>query len=356
MDIHRFNMEKKKTLVSIVIPVFNRKDLVCAMINSIIAQTYQNWELLLIDDGSTDGTLEMLQNLAIVDRRINIYNRYRQPKGAPTCRNIGLEYAKGRYIIFFDSDDLIPNHSLEQRVDFMEKNQHLDFAVFPAMSFTDGVVKGKSKDYYTGVQIEKNDLKHFIDCNLPFLVVTNIYKVASLVKKKILWDECLLSLQDADFNIQNLKKANEYMYATEARIDYFIRIVPQSNSISQILHRTSHCNSHLYFVKKIFQELPADWRMKNRWAIRQRIIFIYTLLDVESKEYIAELKKIVQVYDNAFYPVFCISVNFYSFLRKKRFPNPIYWAFPYYSFYRKIHNLIYRIKINSLLKKGIIQK
>lgn len=349
-------MERSESLVSVVIPVFNRKELVHIMVESIMEQTYPNWELLLVDDGSAGDTLEMIHGFAVVDKRIKVYNRNRLPKGAPTCRNIGLKHAIGKYIIFFDSDDWIPDHSLEQRVDFMEKNQYLDFAVFPAMSFTDEIVKGKYKKFYAGVQIGNNDLKHLIDCNLPFLVVTNIYKVTSLMKKNILWDEYLLSLQDADFNIQNLNKANEYMYATNARIDYYIRIVPQSNSISQSLHKASHCTSHLYFVKKIFKELPTDSRQKNKWAIRRRIVFIYTLIHGESKEYQAGLKKIVQMYDSAFYPVFCISANFYSFLKKIHFSNSIYWAFPYYSLYGKFYNLRYRMKIDNLLKKKMIRK
>lgn len=62
-------------LVSIIIPVFNRKDLVYKMVESIIQQTYQKWELLLIDDGSTDGALEMCNEIASTDERIRTYTR-----------------------------------------------------------------------------------------------------------------------------------------------------------------------------------------------------------------------------------------------------------------------------------------
>ena len=72
-----------KCIVSIIIPIFNRKELVSSMINSVINQTFQNWELLLIDDGSTEDTLEMLHQFTIVDKRIYLYKRDKHPKGAP---------------------------------------------------------------------------------------------------------------------------------------------------------------------------------------------------------------------------------------------------------------------------------
>ncbi|WP_294598998.1 glycosyltransferase family 2 protein [uncultured Bacteroides sp.] len=342
-----------KCIVSIIIPIFNRKELVSSMINSVINQTFQNWELLLIDDGSTEDTLEMLHQFTIVDKRIYLYKRDKHPKGAPVCRNIGLSYAKGKYVIFFDSDDLIPDYNIQQRVDFMERNKDLDFAVFPAMSFTGKI--GEGENDYVGIKTEGDDLKHLIDCNLPFLVVTNIYRITSLVEKGIMWDEHLLSLQDADFNIRNMINGNKYDYAYDARIDYYIRIIPHSNSISQSIYNVSHYDSHLYFIHKILKELPIGWKIENKWSIRRRIVYIYTLLGEDSNEHLQQLKNMILMEDNVFYPLFCLSVKLYAFLRKYSCPKSIYWAFPYYSLYKKMHDISRRKRIAKLLKKGLLK-
>src|SRR5690606_7161596 len=102
--------------VSIVIPVFNRERLIAETVNSVLKQDYDNWELLLIDDGSTDSTLEIINNFSILDSRIKYFQRSQLPKGAQTCRNLGIQKATGTYIMFMDSDDLLATFCLGQRV------------------------------------------------------------------------------------------------------------------------------------------------------------------------------------------------------------------------------------------------
>ena len=86
-------MGKGETKVSVVIPVYNVINYLATTINSIICQTYTNWELLLVDDGSTDGSLEVSRAFCKEDERIHLFERDRPPKGAPTCRNIGFACA-----------------------------------------------------------------------------------------------------------------------------------------------------------------------------------------------------------------------------------------------------------------------
>ena len=89
--------------LSIVIPFFNKKILTGKMIDSIIANKFTSWELLAIDDGSSQETLEYLKKYEVYDN-IQIIHRNIEPKGAQTCRNIGLQKARGEYIVFFDSE------------------------------------------------------------------------------------------------------------------------------------------------------------------------------------------------------------------------------------------------------------
>src|SRR5690554_5694001 len=101
--------------ISIIIPVFNRQKLIKETLDSVLAQIYENWECIVVDDGSTDETWEVLEQYAKKDARIKIHKRHRDPKGAPTCRNIGMELSEGEYLIFLDSDDLLAKWALQHR-------------------------------------------------------------------------------------------------------------------------------------------------------------------------------------------------------------------------------------------------
>jgi len=106
------NIYQTSLKISIIIPVFNRENLIEFTINSIRNQSYENFECLLIDDGSTDKTLEVMWKCVKNDNRFKILKREEKyPKGPSGCRNMGLDIAQGEYIQFFDSDDLMhPDH------------------------------------------------------------------------------------------------------------------------------------------------------------------------------------------------------------------------------------------------------
>ncbi len=107
--------------VSIVVPVYNCEKFIVATIRSVQAQTYQNWELILVDDCSTDKSIELIKNEMQSDERIRLVC---QPKnlGAASARNRGVDEATGRYLCYLDADDLWEPCKLEHELDFMEKN------------------------------------------------------------------------------------------------------------------------------------------------------------------------------------------------------------------------------------------
>ena len=108
--------------VSIIIPNYNRATLIGETLESIIAQTFVDWECIIVDDVSTDNSLEIINNYSIKDQRFNLILRdSKSPKGANSCRNIGLKEAKGDYIIFFDRDDLMTENHLEKKVEAIIK-------------------------------------------------------------------------------------------------------------------------------------------------------------------------------------------------------------------------------------------
>ena len=102
--------------ISIITPSFNRADIIHETAQSIFNQTYPYWEWVIVDDGSTDNSWEVINEFAAKDPRVKIYKRDREPKGACSCRNIAIERSTGSYLLFLDSDDLLASFCLEQRI------------------------------------------------------------------------------------------------------------------------------------------------------------------------------------------------------------------------------------------------
>ncbi|MDP9956820.1 glycosyltransferase EpsH [Epilithonimonas hungarica] len=97
--------------VSIIIPCYNVEDYISQCLDSITRQTYQNIEIICINDGSTDGTLSIIENYAVSDSRIKLYNQ--NNKGLSITRTLGIEYALGDHVMFVDSDDWLELNCLE---------------------------------------------------------------------------------------------------------------------------------------------------------------------------------------------------------------------------------------------------
>ncbi len=97
--------------ISIIIPLFNREELIKETLNSILAQSFADWECIVVDDGSTDNSRDVVSSYIEGDKRIQCFNRPDAlEKGANSCRNFGFTKAKGEYIQWFDSDDvMLPN-------------------------------------------------------------------------------------------------------------------------------------------------------------------------------------------------------------------------------------------------------
>ena len=106
-------------LVSIIIPTYNRAHIIHETLDSVLSQSYTNWKCIVVDDGSTDTTEEVLKSYVKKDARFQYNKRpIDRKKGANACRNYGLDLAKGAYIVFFDSDDVF----YYVYCDFMSRN------------------------------------------------------------------------------------------------------------------------------------------------------------------------------------------------------------------------------------------
>lgn len=108
-------------MVSIILPVFNAERFLPQCLYSILRQTYQNWELIAVDDGSKDGSMEILKSYEKRDNRIHIISK--KNEGVSIARNIALKHAHGDYIYFVDSDDIVMPEALMILVKAMDSNK-----------------------------------------------------------------------------------------------------------------------------------------------------------------------------------------------------------------------------------------
>lgn len=113
----------KEDLVSIVVPVYNSEKFIKETVETVKAQDYQNWELLLVNDCSTDNSKEKIKKYEKEDNRIRLID-LKENSGAATARNTGMKEAKGKYIAFLDADDLWENTKLKKQIEFMQKNNY----------------------------------------------------------------------------------------------------------------------------------------------------------------------------------------------------------------------------------------
>jgi len=115
-------------MFSIITPLHNNASTLLDTFNSLKNQYYENWEWIIIDDYSEDGSLACVRDLKRSDKRISIYQN-RGRNGACACRNIGIEKSKGSYLIFLDPDDMLRENSLSERMKLLKKNNALQMLI-----------------------------------------------------------------------------------------------------------------------------------------------------------------------------------------------------------------------------------
>ena len=308
-------MQTSVTL-SIVMPVFNHTDDLKTMLNSILDNSYQDWELLAVDDGSDEETKETLKQYATQDRRIKIIQREREPKGAQTCRNTGFELARGEYIVFFDSDDYVAPYCLEQRVKELSKHPELDFMVFRSGTFCDNAFHQEPDKLNYGYQIYKDDIEAFCSRTLPFIVWNNIYRRTSLLKRNISWDTHLLSLQDAQFNLECILSGMLYAYSSLPP-DYGYRTFSKDSVSKQILS-VAHYGSNLYAATRFYALIQQRYGHCYDHALYRGTMFLYVKVSRTGvhKDYNLHLASLVQSFSPLWGTLFRWQMRLTHFLCK----------------------------------------
>jgi len=283
-------MSYQSPLVSIIVPTFNRVHLIGETLDSVLAQTYTNWECIVVDDGSSDGTQKLLEHYARDDERFRYYPRPTSKlKGSASCRNYALEKALGTYVIFLDSDDLLAPFCLEKRLDFVSKNQSHDLWIFPMQSFV-GTLDDKKHVYgsFETVKSRAFFIQKFYAGQHPFAITCVFWKKDTLLKLNGFNDR-LQIFTDPDLHLRMLEQGFDFKLALSYPVDCYYRLLENfhkkhnSNFIlkNNLVFFESHLNSGIlesvtYFKKVysayIFDEKRFSYLPKyNQLGIRKKV-------------------------------------------------------------------------------------
>lgn len=219
--------------ISVLMPVYNSEKFLLETVQAVINQSYTDWELILVDDGSTDNSKEICTKLMNDDKRIKYI--LQENLGVSHTRNVALENAQGKYIVFVDSDDLIHEDYLKILINSIEKNNS-DISVcnFIERKISNtGNIEDINREFYPKEVMEMSEMKGYImdfgNSGLLNPLWNKIYKRQIIENNNITFDEKVETGEDFIFNLQYFRKTKKISFIKE-KLYYYIR--RNNNSIT----------------------------------------------------------------------------------------------------------------------------
>jgi glycosyltransferase involved in cell wall biosynthesis len=254
--------------VSVVIPCYNCEKYITECLDSIVNQTYKNIEIILVDDGSNDDTL------SIVEKYKNIIVIKNTNKGVSNARNCGIYKSTGDYIIFIDSDDYIEKNAIKTMMDCMIKD-NLDMVRSNYKKIIGKKLYSLDSLYKSKTFINKNNFKETI---YRFVLGTEkfnyacstIYRLDIIKENKILFDENIINGEDAIFVMDYIKHINSICYIPDELYIYRIHensMTKKGKSIDLIW------DNKLKYINEL-RKKEKEWNMEQYGLVDCKIIYI----------------------------------------------------------------------------------
>ncbi|MDZ8077972.1 MAG: glycosyltransferase [Nostoc sp. DcaGUA01] len=254
--------------ISIVIPAYNSEKTIRATVESVIRQTFNDWELIIINDGSHDSTLEIASQ--VKDSRIKLFSF--DNAGLSASRNRGLKRAVGEFVSFLDADDIWTSDKLAMQLKALENNPQAAVAY----SWTD-YIDENGKFAFSGSYINVNGDVY------EYLLMSNFLENGSnpLIRREALitldgFDESLISAEDWDMW---LRLANKFDFVCVPSVQILYRINPNSLS-SNVVRQEKFC---LEVLKRGYQERPPS--LKCSWNISLANLYKYLFVKALQKPF-----------------------------------------------------------------------
>ena len=250
-------------LVSVIIPVYNSEQYLSKCLDTVLNQSLKNIEVICVDDGSTDNSLEILHNYKSIDKRIRIVSQKHHNAGA--ARNKGMEISKGEFLSFLDSDDYFELNMLEKMYESAKKDKSIDIIVSRAKQFKD------EKEGFE--EIDWNIRQELLPTNNPFNISeikTDVFYVfmgwawdklfrSEFIKKYGIEFQSLTKQNDGYFVFCSLLKANK-IYVLN---DYFIYHRKRDGSLEKSDNENNNYLCYISMLTEIKKQL-------NQWGIYEK--------------------------------------------------------------------------------------
>lgn len=315
-------------IISVIIPVFNNQKYILECIESVLIQTFQNFEVIIIDDHSTDNTKNLICEKYLTNKQIRLFKN--KGKGVSSARNYGLEISKGEYIMFLDSDDRLKKNCLEiSYKKLVEKDADIVkfnyYKIFEKQSIKNQFVFSKDK------LIVNSDFERII-----YPLFLNSYQLnnvwGQLISKRkignLLFDEELLMGEDLKFNLNLYTSCERILFINEPLLEY--RYNPNgttksysTNTVLKKINDVFIAYYEIYIVGKEKKYLSPEINEKIYKRILNEVLENYILLyksntinrknsrevleEILKNEKYCEIKKLT-----------CKEVNINSIVRKVR--------------------------------------
>lgn len=296
-------------MISIIMPVFNNEAALNFSINSIINQTSKDWELLLINDGSSDNSGKICKKFS--ESYSNIIFLEQENKGAGPARNHGLNHISGEYILFCDADDFLPNNILHNYVEAIKKYKvDLIMSSYQEYNMSNNkvnllTVKRNNNNYIVGKEKLRKEYVNFYKNNFIQAPWGKLYK-SKIIKKNNLEFKNLRRCQDIIFNLEYYEYLNSlltideigYFYQTPDKIQYISKLPKNLFEISvfvndsiqkQLKNWNQNCNETItYFNAILFNDLLLCLRLNclNIWNLSGKEKNIYYKKTIENAKII----------------------------------------------------------------------
>lgn len=324
-------------LISIIIPMYNASKYIERCLESIIKQTYKTLEIIVVDDGSTDNSTDIIEEFLKVDKRIKIIQK--KNSGVSDSRNIGIDNAHGEWICFVDSDDYIEKNYIEKLYDYAIKSE-VDIIYSGIRMINGDEVTLKTNNCGKKI-LEKNDIKDLMcslidnytleDSNIDLQVLG--YPFAKLLKKSIVKDirfEREISIrEDALFNMDVLDNAHRILLLEYAGYNYIIH----PNSAMEKFHSNYDKEVFIYLEKCKFRCERYNLGIESyNVAVLYAYMMWIKLFLMHKKSHIDKIEKMEilkksfsnQVWYDAFYNVNENKLKFQYKLLRKLYINKSY--------------------------------
>lgn len=259
----------EKDLISVIVPVYNIERYLPRCIDSILDQTYKNWEAIFINDGSTDNSLIILEKYKKRDERIKIIDKKNAGSGA--ARNDGIESSKGEYIAFLDSDDWYEKNFLEKLYNNLIENNSDVAMCNPKMTY-DNITKNKKINTYFFNEIELNKTPEKILWILAMPVVWNkLYKKEIIIKNRIKFPNCSFC-EDVEFLYKTFLYVNKVSKVEDTLYNYYQR----EDSVTKKIKEES-IDQVYQVLKNIENYIKNNFKNKLKFFYLYKIQFIYSI-------------------------------------------------------------------------------